>query len=181
MSVPIDKKRKENTNPVGRVFGMLGMVIILAVVIMMLPPVIMPMVGVELYEVLTGSMEPEIPVGSLVSVSDTNASELSAGDIITYGGGGLSKSAIVTHRVVENHVDTGELITRGDANSANDPNPISYYQVIGKVSWHVPVLGRVYGFFSTINGKIIGLVGIALGIVFFGLESFLNKNNKGKK
>lgn len=158
---------------ISRIFGILGTCVIVCVILLLAPAVLAPVFGFQLYNVLTGSMEPEIPVGSVVVVKEMDAAGLETGDIITYTGGGLSGSEIVTHRVVENDTAQESLTTKGDANAAEDPDPVGYGQVVGKVVRTVPKLGHLLMLFSTFNGKLIALGGIGLGVVCFGVESLL--------
>ena len=78
------------------------------------------------------------------------------------GSGGVP----VTHRVVENHQPEQEFITRGDANDTVDLTPVPYRDLLGKVAFTVPVLGRVLPAFSTQEGK-ISLVGLLLAGLLF--------------
>lgn len=54
--------------------------------------------GVEVYAVLSGSMEPEYPTGSLIYVKDVPLEELEVNDVITFRMGG---NTTATHRIVE--------------------------------------------------------------------------------
>lgn len=72
--------------------------------------------------VLSGSMSPAIPRGSLVAVVPVSPSDLRAGDVITFNAP-IDGSPVVTHRV-EEVVESGiapVVRTKGDANSAADP------------------------------------------------------------
>ena len=60
--------------------------------------IIPKVMGYEEMAVLTGSMEPKYPVGSLIFVKEENLEKLQVGDVITYR---LSGDTVVTHRVVE--------------------------------------------------------------------------------
>ncbi len=72
---------------------------------------------VQLIEVQGGSMQPTIPNGSLLVSVPRHVSELERGDVVSLVRFDGSR---VTHRVVDVNAD-GELITRGDANTVNDP------------------------------------------------------------
>lgn len=64
--------------------------------------------GFSTFTVLTGSMQDEIPQGSLVITQQTDPRELKIGDDITYLS---SPTTTVTHRIVgiiENYKDTGQ-------------------------------------------------------------------------
>ncbi|MDQ4052318.1 MAG: signal peptidase I, partial [Actinomycetota bacterium] len=71
---------------------------------------------------LTGSMSPDYPAGSLLIATPRRAVDLSPGDVLTYHIP-IDDRRVVTHRVVE--VDrTGDVVlvrTKGDANTAPDP------------------------------------------------------------
>lgn len=56
------------------------------------------LVGLTPYAVLTGSMEPELPVGSLVYIRDVDPSDVKPGDAITFE---LESGTLVTHEVFE--------------------------------------------------------------------------------
>lgn len=71
--------------------------------------------------VLTGSMEPAVPAGSLAIVVPVHADEVAVGDVITFTHP-LRPSAYVTHRVVaiENGPTGRVFVTKGDANALPD-------------------------------------------------------------
>lgn len=92
--------------------------------------------------VLSGSMEPTIPIGSLVIIKPSVSYKI--GDVITFGDD--SKNDIpTTHRVVEMRVDNGEMVyvTKGDANNDRDLQEVREDEVIGKVLVNIPYLGYV--------------------------------------
>jgi signal peptidase len=67
----------------------------------------------------------------------------------------------ITHRVVENHTEDGEVITKGDANNSADIFPAAYRNIVGKVFAHVPKLGYLAAPLATLPGK-IGMVMVIL-------------------
>ena len=66
------------------------------------------------YVIVSGSMEPELPVGSLCFI-DCQQKEPETGDIISYKAG----DSVITHRVAE--VTDEGYVTKGDANNSKDP------------------------------------------------------------
>jgi signal peptidase I len=81
-------------------------------------------------------------------------------------GGAASNGVIpITHRVVENHVESSEIITKGDANSNNDLSPVAYINVVGKVAVHVPWLGYLAAPLATGMGKIAVVMLIIVGFL----------------
>ena len=125
--------------------------------------------------VLTGSMTPEIPVGSVVLVRPVDPRTLEPGDIATYQRE-EGKKVFVTHRVVKVH-DEPEGLTftfKGDANRGADVAPIPAGAVRGEVWFHVPYLG---GIRDALHGKggvtLLGmllLAGYAISQVSAGLR-----------
>lgn len=130
--------------------GVLMIIIPLALSLFMLVP---RLFGYSEYTVVTGSMEPELPVGSLVLVKSVEAEELEEGDIISYSKG-PGDQAVITHRIIKNDRENGEIITKGDANQAEDLEPVKYDFVIGKVEKSFPGLGVPAQAAGTIPGKI---------------------------
>ncbi len=94
--------------------------------------------GTSVFRVVTGSMEPEIPVGALLIAKQVEMGEIQERDIICYRSNepGLGP-AIITHRVVAVYqMPDGSIAlqTKGDANPTADPNPVTEKQIIGRVT-----------------------------------------------
>ena len=98
----------------------------------------------QLLTVVSGSMRPGLPLGSLVVVVPRDAAELRTGDVITFNPPGDS-SRTVTHRVVDVR-GTGpglQVRTRGDANPVADPWTLQFPdQRAWVVVARAPALGR---------------------------------------
>jgi len=95
--------------------------------------------------VLSGSMEPELPMGSLVFLKPE--SSYAVGDIITFGKD-TKMDVPTTHRIVLTHDSpTGKVFqTKGDANENEDARDVRESEVIGKVFFDIPYLGYVLDF-----------------------------------
>ena len=91
--------------------------------------------------VLSGSMEPVLPTGSLLIV-DLKNKEPSEGDVITYRLSGK----LITHRLVRD--EGSRLITRGDNNPIDDPSPVLKKQIVGSVCLCIPMLGYIISCFG---------------------------------
>ena len=104
--------------------------------------VVAPMVaGYRTVVVLTGSMEPTYGVGSVIYYKAQSFESINEGDVITFSVTDDSKS-VVTHRVASKDTANRSFMTKGDANSTGDTNPISYSNVKGKVlTYHLPYAG----------------------------------------
>lgn len=118
---------------------------------------------VEMKAVLTGSMEPELPVGSLLIISPAEYKDIEIGDDITFVRD--KNLTLITHRVIEKDDETQYITTQGIANNASD-NPTSYDNVVGKVVFHIPYIGYFIIWTSTLKGKIL------CGIVIAALVAF---------
>lgn len=126
--------------------------------------------------VLSGSMEPAYPVGSVIYYKSASPDDISAGDPITFRAG--EDGALITHRVVEKREITREFVTKGDANETADPSPVSYALVVGKASgWAIPYAGYLVTF-----GKKPAVIAIMAGILFLGmLADFSESKRTGRK
>lgn len=88
--------------------------------------------------VLSGSMEPAIPTGSICFVDrKADKYQIEVNDIISYR---LANDALVLHRVIAYDAD-GNFITKGDANENEDFFPISPEQFVGKAIFSIPYIG----------------------------------------
>lgn len=149
------------------VFNTLYTVLITAMIgtALLFAATLVPLFGVEVKVVKSGSMEPKIPVGSLVMIHP--AAEYHVGDVITFGAD--TKTQIpTTHRIVatEGEGSSQTFQTKGDANNAPDPKAVYLSGVHGKVFASVPYIGYVLAYARTPWGFGF-LVGVpALMIVF---------------
>lgn len=104
------------------------------------------MAGYSLLRVLTKSMEPAIPVDSLLLVRRTPPEDIQPGDIISFYSPDPDLGGMVnTHRVtgVEQQGGRFQFTTRGDANLMDDKYPVSGEAVIGRVLFISPWLGTL--------------------------------------
>lgn len=126
----------------GRVLALA--VIVVSAILLVLGLAVPRLGGAFPYAVLTGSMEPHLPAGTLVVVRPTDPDELKVGSVITYQLRS-GEPEVVTHRVVQTGVSAGSgervFKTRGDANSAADPEWVRAVQVRGVVWYGIPFAG----------------------------------------
>jgi len=96
--------------------------------------------GFRLFHVITGSMEPTIQTGSLVVVYETSFEELETGDIITFNSrDAYLNGAANTHRIVrfiQDEKGRDCIVTRGDANNAEDETYVYPEDLLGKVVYY---------------------------------------------
>lgn len=152
-----------------------GVSLLILVMLLYLPITVPGFLGFQMYAVVSGSMEPAIPVGSLVYVEEADASALAPGDVVAYFSA-VEPGTVVTHRVVENRADEGCLVTKGDANEDVDMLSVKYSQLIGRVRTSVPFYGFLAGFLGTFTGKLLAAGGILVA-VFLMLLTRLKKSS----
>jgi signal peptidase len=99
--------------------------------------------GSRALTVLTSSMEPGLPPGTMVVVRPTDVADIEPGTIVTYQLES-GKPTLVTHRVTQRLLTAdGDvlLITKGDANAEADAAPVREVQVVGTVWYAIPYVG----------------------------------------
>ncbi|SDJ76049.1 signal peptidase, endoplasmic reticulum-type [Nocardioides sp. YR527] len=131
-------------------------------------------VGGEAFTVLSGSMRPGMPPGSLVVVRPVDPATLRIGDVITFQLRS-GEPAVATHRITGIGTDTtGERVftTRGDANDADDVKPVRMVQVRGERWYWLPYVGHLNSLLTGEQRAITRLVGAGLlggyALVMFG-------------
>ena len=103
------------------------------------------LVGLQVFTVISGSMEPTYHVGSLIYVQKVDPFTLQEGDPITFM---ISDNTVATHRIIEvlpdeNDPNVVRFRTKGDNNDTADTNPVHSSNVLGKVVFSIPYLGYV--------------------------------------
>ena len=140
--------------------GLLGLLALIGALVIVIPAV----TGSTPMTILTGSMQPTYPPGTLIIVKPIDTADIRIGDPITYQIES-GKPDVVTHRVIAIATTDGEttFTTKGDNNSAADAKPVQPLQVRGTVWYAVPYIGYVN---TIVNGDnrswIVPLSAIAL-------------------
>lgn len=130
--------------------------------------------GLTPMAVLSGSMEPEYPVGSLVYVRDADPKEVSVGDAITFS---LDSGTMVTHEVWDIDKENHRFHTQGianfdaDGNVLHDAAPVPFANLVGKPVCCIPFLGYLNAFLTSSAGffSIIAAVA-AMAAASFGVN-----------
>ena len=105
--------------------------------------------GVRLLPVLTGSMAPSAPAGSLVLTVPVAGEDVAVGDVLAFRPPApyeVVDGRPVLHRVVEVDTDAEQpwMATHGDANAQADPWHVSLHGAdLGRAVLVVPHAGRV--------------------------------------
>ena len=124
--------------------------------------------GLQVFTVLSGSMEPTYHTGSLIYVKKVDPYTIQSGQVITFL---LDEDTIATHRVVavvpdEEDASVIRFRTKGDANASEDGGLVHYKNVIGTPVFTIPYLGYVASYIQHPPGM---YVAIAAGAVLLML------------
>ena len=96
--------------------------------------------GYQPLAVLSGSMEPDYHVGSVIYVKEASPEDLKIGDAITFR---LSDNTYATHYLISIDMEKREFVTQGKAN-ANDDGARSFDTLVGRASkFSIPYLGYI--------------------------------------
>jgi len=125
--------------------------------------------GVKLYIVMSGSMEPEIPTGSLCLVnSQADFYKITKGDVIAFK---TQEGTLVTHRVID--VSEEGLETKGDANEVTDGYTTTPENFCGETIGAIPYMGYVHYLVGSKIGRTVCAI-----LIFYAC---LYRNRKGKR
>lgn len=166
-----------------KIWNIISNIIVALVVILAIALVGVRLVGLQVFTVLSGSMEPTYPVGSIIYVKDVDYKELEAGDVITFM---LDKDTVATHRITEvvpdeEEPDTLRYRTAGDANEAEDGSLVHYKNVIGSPVFTIPYLGYFADYIQNPPGTYVAIsVGAVLLLLVF-LPDLFSSDDKGRK
>lgn len=161
---------------VKRVWDAVTTVIVVLVVIFAILLVGVRLVGVQVFSVISGSMEPEYPVGSLIYVKEVDPTSVQVGDVITYV---LPNGTPSTHRVIRIDAENERFYTKGDANDIEDGSPVSYKNLIGTPVFKIPYLGYVAHYIQNPPGMYVAIAaGAVLLILAFLPDLFVEKKKE---
>ncbi len=136
--------------------------------------------------VLSGSMEPAVPVGSQVVVepieSEQDLTGVRVGDVVAFLPEPDSDT-LVTHRVVAQSLRADGsvlLTTRGDANTADDAGRVGAQQVRGQVRYHLPYAGYLASALTAAQKENGTLAAAALLFTYAGWQVIAGLRQRGR-
>ena len=188
----MDKSHKKSQRYKARIASGFATLLLLVTVIICLSVVLQSIsngyvefAGRSLFRVVTGSMEPTIPIDALLVVHKTEIETVRVDDIVCFrstnpGSGGM----IVTHRVVAVY-DTPDgvrcLRTKGDNNLSVDITPVTQQYLIGRVIWHTGDGSKMAGIISFLSGQYGFLACIVLPVLLVAVWVFRDASKNLKK
>ncbi|MCG3419878.1 signal peptidase I [Oceanobacillus jordanicus] len=109
--------------------------------------------GYQLMNVLSDSMDPIFHAGDMVVLSD-DVDSVKVGDIITFEQEG---GTLVTHRIISEQMTAQGTVyeTKGDANNVTDEGFVKGEDIHGAYSFHIPMAGSVAMFLKSPSGLVV--------------------------
>jgi signal peptidase len=134
----------------------LGTVLAVGVLALTVGPRFLPY---QAYTVLSGSMEPTLPIGSVIIAVPAQADELRTGDVVTIVNP-QQHGMLVTHRIVgiKDGPQGRTFTTKGDANSAPDSWVVTAKGSGWRYAFSVPYIGYALSVLQSELGRLLLLV-----------------------
>nr|WP_255534820.1 signal peptidase I [Halobacillus sp. GSS1] len=134
--------------------------------------------GIQVYTVISGSMQPTISPGDII-LGSSKVKGVKEGDIITF----VHDSEVITHRVTNIHTSAeGEVYkTKGDANETADNFELNESEVLSTHLLTIPYLGYMAGFASSTTGFVSLIIVPLLLLGLFELMNLFRKEDEKDK
>lgn len=128
--------------------SVLGTLILISVILICIPVTVPKLMGYEIYDIVSGSMEPEIPVGSVVYVKEAAPEEVQEGDVIAFWRGAPSEG--MEGNLQTAGQDDSMLSGDGSSSAAQEFDSGVLLQEEGAVVVHRVVINQIVeGWFET--------------------------------
>ena len=132
--------------------------------------------GLQVFTVVSGSMEPDYPVGSLIYVKEIDPYDVEPKQVITFA---LPNGTPSTHRVVRIDADNQLFYTKGDTND-NEDGAVHFNNLIGTPVFVIPYLGFVAYFIQHPPGTYIAIAAGAILLILVFLPDLFQKKRSEK-
>lgn len=147
--------------------GLLAFLLMLGALVVAIPAV----AGAQPMTILTSSMEPTYPPGTLIIVRPLDEAAIRIGDAVTYQLES-GRPEVVTHRVtaIATGPDGRTFTTQGDNNPTADATPVMPVQVRGVVWYSVPFIGYAN---TLVNGDNRAWIVPVFAVALFGYAGYM--------
>ena len=109
------------SSTIKRIWNIFTTVLVVAAVLLAAALAGVRLLGFQVFTVLSGSMEPEYPVGSLIYVKEVDYTQLKPRDVITFM---LGENTIATHRITEVLIDENDPTVRRFFTKVSDAHKV---------------------------------------------------------
>ena len=131
------------------------------------------LIGYRVFNIVSGSMEPNYSIGDLIYVKEVDPATIQPGDVITFV---LNEDLVVaTHRVTRVDAEKQHFYTKGDANETEDGAPVHFKNVIGIPQFAIPYLGYVSDFIQHPPGMYVAIAVVAVILLLAFIPDFVKK------
>lgn len=198
------------SNKIKKIWNTFTTILVAIVVLLAVALVGARLVGLQVFTVLSGSMEPTYHTGSLIYVKDIDHTEIegctplaegeaapAGADTFEYNGTTylvdgtvltfmLNEDTVATHRCVavvpdENDPTVLRFMTKGDNNESVDGSLVHYKNVIGTPIFSIPYLGYVANYIQNPPGTYIAISGGAILLLLVFLPDLFSKDEETEK
>lgn len=123
--------------------------------------------GKKAFVIISGSMIPEIQIGDVVIINDTN--DVKVNDIIAF----RRDSTVIVHRIIKQMDVNGKLMfqTKGDNNNVADSELVEIETLEGKCVGKIPYIGK---FLMLLYNNLTFVIVIAIFIII--VRYYLTRN-----
>lgn len=162
---------------VRRAIGSIGVALFVVLALLWSATHLAPLTGRELFIIVGGSMEPAIPVGSLVFTTPTDPLTITVGDVVTIR---ADNGVVVTHRVsrVLDGADGRSFELTGDANDGPDGGLVPARAIVGTADHYLPYGGYARAFLSTFPGLVSVLAFLGALILGYALLGMMGRPDR---
>lgn len=163
-----------------KTWNIISTVLVAVVVILALLLAGARLLGMQVFTVLSGSMEPAYHTGSIIYVKKIATEDIQPGTVITFM---LDEDTVATHRVTAVVPDQEDptvvrFRTKGDANNAEDGSLVHYKNVIGTPVFTIPGLGYVANYIQHPPGTYVAISAAAVLLLLVFLPDVLAPEKK---
>lgn len=176
------ERRLARMRAIARLCSLAGGMVLVALALVGLGSAVVPRVlGVQPYAIVSGSMEPAYPTGSLVYAQPVAGEDLQVGDVAAF----WRDEDVIIHRVDSIDIAGEEFVAKGDANDDVDLRPVLFRDVLGRVVFSVPGVGYFLMALGSVTGKLllgwVVLMGAALCVLGSVLSNLANRQTLEKR
>lgn len=176
------ERRLARMRAIARLCSLAGGMVLVALALVGLGSAVVPRVlGVQPYAIVSGSMEPAYPTGSLVYAQPVAGEDLQVGDVAAF----WRDEDVIIHRVDSIDIAGEEFVAKGDANDDVDLRPVLFRDVLGRVVFSVPGVGYFLIALGSVTGKLllgwVVLMGAALCVLGSVLSNLANRQTPEKR
>lgn len=167
---------------IAKIWNVITSVAVVLTILLAIALVGVRLVGLQVFTVLSGSMEPTYHTGSLIYVKQADPFLLKDGDVITFL---LDEDTVATHRIVgvvpdEDDPSVIRFCTKGDANDTEDGKLVHFRNVIGTPVFSIPALGYVASYIQNPPGTYVAISAGAILIALVFLPDLFSDEDGGK-